>query len=94
MSKIEFDTNSLCQNQNFEIPISEILKSFNKQNKNIENATPNNIKFTEIEVKGISSSIYFSQGETYLFISIYGPKETKFRNKIKNEESNIAIYIK
>lgn len=94
MSKIEFDTNSLCQNQNFEIPISEILKSLNIQNKNIENETPNNIKCTEIEVKGTSSSIYFSQGETNLFISIYGPKETKFRDKIKNEESNIEIYIK
>ena len=94
MSKIEFDINSLCENENLEIPISEILKGLNKENKNIENETPNNIKCSEIEVKGTSSSIYFNQGETNLFISIYGPKETKFKDKIKNEESNIEIYIK
>ena len=94
MSKIEFDINSLCENENFEIQISEILKALNKENKNIENETPNNIKCSEIEVKGTSSSIYFNQGETNLFISIYGPKETKFKDKIKNEESNIEIYIK
>ena len=94
MSKIEFDINSLCKNENFEIPITEILKALNKENKNIENETPNNIKCSEIEVKGTSSSIYFNQGETNLFISIYGPKETKFKDKIKNEESNIEIYIK
>ena len=94
MSKIEFDINSLCKNENFEIPITEILKPLNKENLNLENETPNNIKCSEIEVKGASSSIYFNQEGTNLFISIYGPKETKFRDKIKNEESNVEIYIK
>ena len=94
MSKIEFDINSLIQNQNFEIPISEILKPLEEKNKKIENETPNNINCTEIEIKDCSSSIYFNQGETNLLISIYGPKETKFRDKVKNEESNIEIYVK
>jgi ribonuclease PH len=94
MSKIEFDINSLIQNQNFEIPISEILKPLEEKNEKIENETPNNINCTEIEIKDCSSSIYFNQGETNLLISIYGPKETKFRDKVKNEESNIEIYVK
>ena len=41
MSKIEFDINSLCKNENFEIPITEILKPLNKENLNLENETPN-----------------------------------------------------
>ena len=68
MSKIEFDINSLIQNQNFEIPISEILKPLEEKNKKIENETPNNINCTEIEIKDCSSSIYFNQGETNLLI--------------------------
>ena len=76
-------------NINLEIPIQQLISDIK-----IENETSSKFKIDEIKISNASSSIYFTQGECKFLIAIFGPRETKFREKIKNEEANIEIYTK
>ena len=92
---IEIDLKDLPSS--FEIPITS-LSTINKCPSQpltlSEIETPNSFYYTEADIQDASSSIYFTQGKTNLLVAIYGPKETKFRDKIKNESANIEIYTK
>ena len=92
---IEIDLNALPSS--FDISLNEI-NTINKapieKKEQTETETPNTFSYSEIDIKDASSSIYFTQGETKLLVAIYGPKETKFRDKVKNEAANIEIYTK
>src|SRR5690242_5477157 len=74
---------------NFELPINNI---FNNSNK-IRNLL-NKFSYEEVEENDSSASIYYSQYNNKVLISIYGPRETRFRDKIKNEEANVEVYVK
>jgi ribonuclease PH len=92
MSNIKrFNLNEILSpnNINLEIPIQQLISDIK-----IENETSSKFKIDEIKISNASSSIYFTQGECKFLIAIFGPRETKFREKIKNEEANIEIYTK
>ena len=92
MSNIKrFNLNEIISsnNINIEIPIQTLISDIK-----IEKETSNIFKIEEIDIIDASSSIYFTQGECKFLIAIFGPRETKYRDKIKNEEANIEIYTK
>lgn len=85
------DLNSICQTS--EIPISEILAC--NENRNADRIEKNNkFKIEEVKVNDSSSSIYFTQHGNKVLINIYGPRETKFRDKAKNDEAIVEVYTK
>lgn len=85
---IEFDLSSLPQGQ-FEIPIHELIK--NQPQKYTSKAK---FEINDIEITDASSSIYYRANSTSLLVGIYGPKETKFRDKMKAESARIEVNTK
>lgn len=85
---IQLDLNTLSNT--FEIPLSSIndAKPNTKQNKSFV------FKYSEIEIKDATSSIYYTENDLTVLIAIYGPKETKFKEKLKPNKSNIEVYTK
>lgn len=53
-------------------------------------------KFTyeEIEVNDSSSSLYFTQNGNKILICVYGPRESRMRDKLKAEEAIVEVYTK
>lgn len=94
--KIEFDMESLLpKTSSSEIPISLITSPFESKLKlPIETETPDTFTVKETTTGEESVSIFYKQGTQNMFISIYGPREMKFREKIKAEYSKIELYIK
>jgi len=89
----------ITNNSQFEIGFSDIVRnninsdnSMTMKGKNQKNS--NNFKYQEIPVNDALSSINYQQTNNEMIICIYGPKEAKFRSKIKNEECFVESYIK
>jgi ribonuclease PH len=82
------DLNSISSE--FELPIYNLLPSLYEKKK----MDGNKFDYEEVKVDDASSSIYFSQHNCKLLLSIYGPRECRFRDKAKNDESIIEIYTK
>jgi hypothetical protein len=78
---------------NLELPIAQLL-NINKtyDQKNELNHTKFN--FEEIQVNDASASINFSQYDNKLMVTVYGPREVKFRDKMKNESCIVEVYSK
>ena len=57
-------------------------------------AKENKFNFEEVEVNDASSSIYYSQHKNKVLISVYGTRETRYREKAKTEEAIVEIYTK
>ena len=71
-----------------EIPIKIFQEKLIKYDKS------NEFQFEEKDINDASSSINYNQHQSNLMINIYGPKECKFRDKIKNDEAIIEVYTK
>jgi len=78
-------------NNQFEIGYSDIVQN---QLSNENKVMTNNFLFEELNVHDSLSSLNFQQMNNEIIICIYGPREAKFRSKIKNEECFIESYIK
>lgn len=73
-----------------EIPIKNLFltKEENKIKKE------NKFSFEEVEVNDSSSGIYYTQHQNKLLCTVYGPREGKFRDKVKGDESIVEVYTK
>ncbi len=84
----------------FEIPIEDIFE-YNKTNYERVNYKFNfiqdNVKtlsFSELNIKDSSAGIMFDYLGNSLLININGPRECKYRDKIKNDSCLIEVYTK
>jgi hypothetical protein len=73
---------------NVEIPISAIMKTKVNLSKDI------NFKYEETIVNDANASIKYYQYNCKLMIEVFGPKECKYRDKLKTDSSIVETYIK
>lgn len=85
----------------FEIPIENIFNYTKASSKaqQIETDAANDKKkkpftYEELDINESSAAIKFNNESNSLLISINGPKECKFRDKVKNECCIVEIYSK
>ena len=101
--KISFETNAILSKisdaPNKEIPISFFLQNFEnlkKNNKQIndEISTPENFNINEVTTNEESVSLFYKQGSQKIFISIFGPREMKIREKVNGEHAKLELFTK
>ena len=93
--KISFKLDKLLSELSNEIPISTITAPFEeKLQKNIEEETPDGFLLKEKTIGEESVSVFYKQGNQSLYISIFGPKEMKIREKAKGEYAKIELFTK
>lgn len=92
--KIEFDIEYLNSKIKNEIPIEEFIQdNLNKTaNKPEENDDLFSIK--ELLSENESTSLYYKTKNQRVFVSIYGPKDVRLREKLDNEKATIELNIK
>lgn len=91
----QFDLSELPSS--FEISIDDFERTYSKQDSSsnsIPMETDNSFKCTEIEINESTASMYYTQSNIHLLIAIYGPKETRIRDKVLNDQANIEVYTK
>ena len=69
---------------NLEIPIKNILPKSKEYSLNSKNQHYN-FNFEEVKVNDASASINFSQYDNKILVTVYGPRENKLREKMKND---------
>jgi len=79
----------------FEIPIEKLF-NYSQINSYIKENYEKNKLFTyeEIDINDSSGAIKYKRGGDSLLVNIYGPKECKYREKLKNECCIIEIFSK
>jgi ribonuclease PH len=77
-------------NSGAEIPIKNLFVTKEEVNLKKENK----FSFEEVVVNDSSASICYTQHKNKLLCSVYGPRETRFRDKAKGDESIVEIYTK
>lgn len=75
---------------NTEIPFSQL---FVMEKENLSEKY-SKFDYEEINVEDCSSSLYFTQNHNKILILVYGPRETRFREKAKIDECIIEVYSK
>jgi len=84
----------------FEIPLENLFtynKTISNTEKNIEEASSQKKKFftyEELDINESSGAIKFNSDGNSLLINVNGPKECKFRDKMKNDCCVVEIYTK
>jgi hypothetical protein len=73
---------------NIEIPLSSIIET-----RSI-NLKKDNFSFEETVVNDTSASIRYNQFGCKMLIEVFGPREVKFREKMKNDSAIVETYIK
>ncbi len=74
-----------------EIPISSIVNTCNNTNTSDSDKM---FSYEEVEIKDSSASIYYTQNGNKALINIYGPREVKYREKMKSDEGIVEVYLK
>ena len=93
--KISFKIDKLLSELSNEIPISTITTPFEeKLQKNIEEETPDAFVLKETTIGEESVSVLYKQGNQSLYISIFGPKEMRIREKANGEYAKIELFTK
>ena len=93
--KISFKIDKLLSELQNEIPISTITAPFEeKLQKTVEEETPDNFILKETTLGEESSSVLYKQGNQSMYISIYGPREMKIREKANAEYAKIELFTK
>jgi ribonuclease PH len=80
------DLNSLTNN--FEIPIQNLIQ------QKAEAINKDEFLFQETVVNDSSASIRYSQFGCKMLIEIFGPREVKYREKMKTDSAIVETYIK
>ena len=78
-----------------EIPISTITAPFEeKLQRTIEEETPDNFIVKETTLGEESASVLYKQGNQSMYISIFGPREMRIREKANVEYAKIELFTK
>ena len=95
MSKISFKLDSILNELQNEIPLTTITAPFEERlQKVIENETPDNFTLKETTSGEESVSVFYTQGNQSMYISIFGPKEMRIREKANGEYAKIELFTK
>ena len=95
MFKISFKLDSLLNELQNEIPLTTITAPFEeKLQKVIEEETPDNFTLKETTSGEESVSVFYTQGNQTMYISIFGPKEMRIREKANGEYAKIELFTK
>ena len=95
-NRVSFKIDDLIQELPNEIPLSKLtfpleekllLSKINSQNNYL-------FKIKETTTGEESVSIFFSQGNQTIYISIFGPREMKIREKANGQYAKIELYVK
>ena len=93
-NKISFKIADLISELPNEIPISKLTFPL-EQKLNISNIINNDIfKIKETTTGEESVSIFYTQGNQTIYISIFGPREMKIREKANGQYAKIELFIK
>ena len=93
--KIAFPIEKILSELPNEIPITTITAPFEEKfQRTIEEETPDNFILNETTTGEESVSIFYKQGNQSMYISIFGPKEMKIREKANGEYSKIELFLK
>ena len=95
-NRISFKIDDLIKELPNEIPISKLTAPLEEKLKLSKiNSTNNDIfKIKETTSGEESVSIFFTQGNQTIFISIFGPREMKIREKANGQYAKIELYVK
>ena len=93
--KIAFKIDKLLAELPNEIPISKITAPFEEKLQKInEEETPDNFTLKETTIGEESVSVLYKQGNQSMYISIFGPKEMRIREKANGEYAKIELFTK
>ena len=93
-NKISFKIDDLISELPSEIPISKLTFPL-EQKLNLSKITnTDNFKIKETTSGEESVSIFYSQGNQTVYISIFGPREMKIREKANGQYAKIELFIK
>ena len=93
-NKISFKIDDLISELPSEIPISKLTFPL-EQKLNLSKITnTDNFKIKETTSGEESVSIFYSQGNQTIYISIFGPREMKIREKANGQYAKIELFIK
>ena len=93
--KISFNIDKLLSELPNEIPITQITAPFEEKLKKAnEEETPDNFILKETSLGEESVSVLYKQGNQSMYISIFGPREMKIREKAKGEYAKIELFTK
>jgi hypothetical protein len=80
-----------CIPENAEISIKTVKSIQPEESKEYKE---NKFSYEEVENNDASASLYYTQHSNKLLISVYGPRESKYREKSKTEEAIVEVYSK
>ena len=95
--RVSFKIDDLISELHNEIPMSKLTAPLEEKlsltkNNNIEN---NDIfKLKETTSGEESVSIFYTQGNQTIYISLFGPREMKIREKANGQYAKIELYVK
>ena len=93
--KISFKIDKILSELPNEIPISSITAPFEEKLQNtFEDETPDNFILKETTFGEESASVLYKQGNQSMYISIFGPREMRIREKAKGEYAKIELFTK
>ena len=96
--KISFKLENLLSQINNEIPLTSLTLPLYEKNKKSNNIN-NIINYEKFNIKETTSgeesvSIFFTQGNQTIYISIFGPKEMRIREKANGQYAKLELYLK
>ena len=93
-NKIAFKIEDLISELPNEIPISKLTFPL-EQKLNLSNIINNDVfKIKETTTGEESVSIFYTQGNQTIYISIFGPREMKIREKANGQYAKIELFMK
>ena len=93
-NKISFKIDDLISELPSEIPISKLTFPLEQKLNLSKIANTDNFKIKETTSGEESVSIFYSQGNQTIYISIFGPREMKIREKANGQYAKIELFIK
>ena len=95
-NRISFKIDDLIKELPNEIPISKLTAPLEEKLKLSKINSINNdiFKIKETTSGEESVSIFFTQGNQTIYISIFGPREMKIREKANGQYAKIELYVK
>ena len=93
-NKISFKIDDLISELPSEIPISKLTFPLEQKLTLSKITNTDNFKIKETTSGEESVSIFYSQGNQTVYISIFGPREMKIREKANGQYAKIELFIK
>ena len=93
-NKISFKIDDLISELPSEIPISKLTFPLEQKLTLSKITNTDNFKIKETTSGEESVSIFYSQGNQTIYISIFGPREMKIREKANGQYAKIELFIK